>query len=350
MSGDNTPPDPDPNEPLPQEPAGELEDDGFEFSVADLEAHFETPPEALDDPDPEDPDPAAAPEGEGDEDPDPAEEPAGEPAVEQPAAEDPPAPAPEPEPAPEPAPTPPPSTVAIGGREYAASDIEALVTFIETLTPEQIAYLNNPQAATPPGQPSPAPAPDAPDPNALPGEDEIVDPRLAEWTAKQLDAVNARLEAIQRAEDVRAQQEAQIAEQQFAQAFDTARSGTMEQFGLSDAEADMLLKATEQSGVVAFIASQNPAMPTEQLLSSAFEMTFWSTPAFRDRAVGAQAEAIAGERGIDARLAERKANNASLVGSGAVTPRVQKQTPQTPEDHDRAAIDLVNEAMQSGNS
>ncbi len=355
MSVDNTtPPAPDPTEPLPDELADEIEAQDHEFSLEDLAAHFNDPADtdadadADGEDDPEDPDPAETPAPDLEtEELDPAAKESGisreesEPAAIQqpdPAAAD---PAPE---VTELAPT--SDLVQFNGATYRKADVEAVVAWVESLTPEQLAALNNPAAATPPGATPPESQSESTT-DALP--EEVVDPQLAEWTARQIAAVNERLESFQRAEEQRARQEAQLAEAAFAQAFEEARTETRDRFNLTDTEVDLLLTTASQANAVGFISQQNPNLGPKEMLEAAFEATLWQTPAFRDKAVAAQVAEAVGNVQVDATIAERKANNSSIVGSGAVTPRQQRQKPQTTEDHHQAAVDLVSEAMKTGN-
>lgn len=344
------PPTPDPTEPLPDELAEEIDAQDHEFSLEDLAAAFNDPaePDAEPDEGEDEGDPADPDAAEGQ---DPAAE--GEPQVEEPPA-DPatseletpadPEPAPAPAPASEPAPV--DDLIQFQGATYRKADVEAVISWVESLTPEQVAALNNPAAATPPGAPAPTAAPE-PAADGLP--EDVVDPQLADWTARQIAAVNERLESIQRSEEQRARQEAQLAEAAFAQAFDEARAATRDQFGLTETETDLLLQTAAQTNAVGFISNQNPNLENKELLEAAFEATFWNTPAFRDKAVTAKVAEATGNIQVDAQIAERKNNNSSIVGSGAVTPRQQRPKPQTTEDHHQAAVDLVAEALKTGN-
>jgi len=223
----------DPTEPLPTEPPPDdaIEDDGFEFSLDDLNAVFTA--EADDDSAAD----TSSPAGESDETPPLSDDAAaGEGGVDHPtghAGDDTPLDA-EPEPTPTPEPTPEPAAaqtgvVDIGGQLYRAEDVEQLIQYVSNLPADKQALLF--------GTPEPEPDPRT----QLPAEDEIVDPRLAQWTADQFQTIEQKLDAIAQQQAV--QQRALAVQQQseLEAALDTARRGVSEKYGLSDTEAEALM-------------------------------------------------------------------------------------------------------------
>jgi len=311
-------------EPLPdesQDPANELiEEQDYEFSREDMLALFD------------DPDVTAADEGEGgvadagdDTPPAPVAEDEGEDAP----VED---PAPEAEPEPIAAEAPP--VINIGGAAYRAEDIEGLVNWVSSLSPEQLALLQS--------QPEPEPDPAA----TLPPEDEIVDPRLAQWTDTRFQTVEQKLDILLAQQQAQQQFIAQQREAELHAALDTARRGIQEQYGLTDAEAERLLAAAN-SNPVATAAVQNSNLDADPTgaFRAALETTYWITPEFRDRAIQSQVVSQVAELQVNNALEERKALNQSLVGQGAATPRATSPAPETPQEHEAAALALLKERM-----
>lgn len=226
--------------------------------------------------------------------------------------------------------------VNIDGQMYRAEDVAQLIGYIENLSPEKQALLF--------GQPEPVVDPRT----VLPPEDEIVDPRLAEYVQTNFSQIETKLDAVL------AQQQAQqqlLAQQQQAElnaALDTARRGVAEAHGLSDAEAQRLLEIANQMPEAA-AAVQNANLTADPVgaFRSALETTYWLTPEFRDRAIEDQVTTRAAELGVQASLDERRQLNQSLVGSGAAAPRAHAPKPSTPEEHTAAAIDLVRESLSN---
>lgn len=315
-----------------QDPA--LDEDSFEFSLDDLNAVFDEPADEAD--------PAAtadAPASDESEEPpsSSADEAADEGGVEPQghAGDDAPLEDATP-PTPEPEPVAQTGLVDIDGQMYRAADVAALIGYIENLSPEQQAVLF--------GQPEPEPAPHT----QLPPEDEIVDPRLAEYVQSNFSQLDQKLDAVLQQQQA---QQALLAQQQQAElnaALDTARRGVAEAHGLSDAEAARLLEVANQMPEAA-AAVQNSNLNTDPVsaFQAALETAYWLTPEFRDRAIEDQVTTRAAELGVQSAIDERRQLNQSLVGSGAAAPRAHAPKPTTPEEHQAAAVALVRESLSN---
>jgi hypothetical protein len=316
-------------EPLPdesQDPALDLIDEqDHEFSREDMLALFEDPLAEDVSPDTVD---------EGGVDPEAGDDTPPAPVAEDDEGEG----APAEEPAPEPIAADTPPVINIGGAAYRTEDIEGLVQWVSSLSPEQLALLQT--------QAEPEPQPTAAD--LLPPEDELVDPRLAQWTAQQLSGVEQKLDILleqqrQQQQFIAAQREAEL-----HAALDTARRGVQEQYGLTDAEAEKLLEVAGKNPV-ATAAVQNGDMNTDPAgtFRAALETTYWITPEFRDRAIEQRVTTQVAELQVNNALEERKALNQSLVGQGAATPRATTPAPQTPQEHEAEALRLLRESMNA---
>jgi hypothetical protein len=330
----------DPTEPLPTEPPPDdaIEDDGFEFSLDDLNAVFTA--EADDDSAAD----TSSPAGESEEPTLTSEDAAtAEGGVDHPtghAGDDTPLDA-EPEPTPTPEPTPEPAAaqtgvVDIGGQLYRAEDVEQLIQYVSNLPADKQALLF--------GEPTPEPDPRT----QLPAEDEIVDPRLAQWTADQFQTIEQKLDAIAQQQAV--QQRALAVQQQseLEAALDTARRGVSEKYGLSDAEAEALMEAANRNPV-ATAAAQNaePGADPVKVFTQVLDAAYWLTDEFRDRAIQNQATTLAAEIGVQTSLEEKRRLNSGLVGTGAAAPRQVSPAPSTPEEHQAAAVALVRESLSN---
>lgn len=342
MTDQTDPSAPDPTDPGPTEPPAPediIEEQDFEFSTedmnrvaaemfgdsdADSQVEDETEPGEQEDPTP----PAAAG----------AEQPAGDNAdagdgtdagVEEDrgaAASSTPAPPPTPD-------TPP--VVMVGGQAYRPEDIEGLINWASSLTPEQLAALSPQQAPV-----------DEPPTNPLPPEEELVDPRLAQWTETQLGSLEQKVDLL--LEQQRAQQQI-LAQQQMAElnaALDKARRGVAEEMGLTDDEAMRLVEAANNNpAATAVVQNYDMNADPEGAFRAALTTAYWLTPEFRDRAITDQVTTQVAQQLVDNAVESRKSVNQGLVGAGAATPRQTTQVPQTEQEHLQAAIDLARQSM-----
>jgi len=245
-----------------------------------------------------------------------------------------------PEPAPEStapaAATEPAGVVEIDGQLYRAQDVADLIGYVSQLPPDKQAILF--------GQPEPEQDPRT----VLPAEDEIVDPRLAEWTDSRFQSVESKLDAVLAQQQATQQAIARQQEAELNAALDQARRGVAEAHGLTDAEAQRLLEVANKNPAAA-AAVQNYDMNANpvEAFQAALETAYWLTPEFRDRAIQDQVTTQVAELGVQAAVSERRELNQSLVGSGAAAPRAQAPKPQTPEEHMAAAADLVRESLSN---
>jgi hypothetical protein len=326
-------------EPLPDDTQDPALDEDFapEFTLDDLNAVFKDADEDVDEPaatadapasDESEEPPSSSPDEAADEG---GVEPQGHAGDDTP-LEDPPIPEPTPEPAT------PAGLVNIDGQMYRAEDVAQLIGYIENLSPEKQALLF--------GQAEPEPVIDPR--TQLPAEDEIVDPRLAEWTDSRFQSVEEKLDAVLAQQQAT---QAALAAQQQAElnaALDTARRGVAEAHGLSDAEAQRLLEVANNMPAAA-AAVQNADLNADPVgaFRGALETAYWLTPEFRDRAIEDQVTTRAAELGVQTALDERRQLNQSLVGSGAAAPRTHAPKPSTPEEHMAAAAALVRESLSN---
>lgn len=245
-----------------------------------------------------------------------------------------------PEPAPEStapaAATEPAGVVEIDGQLYRAQDVADLIGYVSQLPPDKQAILF--------GQPEPEVDPRT----QLPPEDEIVDPRLAEYVQSNFGQIESKLDAVLAQQAAMQQAVAKQQEAELNSALDQARRGVAEAHGLTDAEADRLLEMANKNPAAA-AAVQNYDMNANpvEAFEAALETTYWLTPEFRDRAIQDQVTTQVAELGVQAAVSERRDLNQSLVGSGAAAPRAQAPKPSTPEEHMAAAADLVRESLSN---
>jgi len=235
-------------------------------------------------------------------------------------------------------PTPDPNAglVNIDGQLYRAEDVASLIGYVENLSPEKQALLF--------GQPEPVVDPRT----QLPAEDEIVDPRLAEYVQSNFSQIETKLDAVLQQQQLQQQALARQQEAELHSALDTARRGVAEAHGLTDAEAQRLLEVANQlPAAAAAVQNYDMAAAPVEAFQAALETAYWLTPEFRDRAIQSQVTTQVAELGVQNAVSERRELNQSLVGSGAAAPRAHAPKPQTTEEHMAAAADLVRESLSN---
>lgn len=194
--------------------------------------------------------------------------------------------------------------------------------WLRTLTPEQLATLENPTPQAP-VEPPPPPAPAF-------SEDEFVNPEVA-------DRVNARfaqLEASQQqliAMEEQRQVQAQAAlDAQLNQAYANATAELKAELALDDSSFLQLEAATQQSGITAVLASRGG--DPKDIFKRALTMTYRDQ--FFDQAVQAEADRRAQDR---AGIAEKKAKAGAVSAKKAPISR-SAPTPPAP----KTEADVVN--------
>lgn len=227
----------------------------------------------------------------------------------------------------------PPATIELGSRSYSVDEIRGVVDWVENLTPDQMARIQ--QALY--QQPAPQQPPTDPAVSNRIDPDEVLDPRLAEYVEQRFGRVEEYLERLTSATLQQRQIEASRQEAQLADALSEARSGVAERLGLNDDDLAALTTATEQAGIVAFLAQKHGMNNPRNVFEEALETVYWSTPEFREKAMNVTAEAAADEA---AALAKKKSRAGSLSSKGATAPRTKSVTPPNAEE---AFAAMVNE-------
>jgi len=220
-----------------------------------------------------------------------------------------------------------------GGQQFAREDIEQLVTWASSLTPEQMQRIQYALA----GQPEPQVQQDTTlfadtpvDPGLAIDPDEALDPDLAKYVL----GLSAEVEQLRQAQAVQFEQEQERERELLEAAFETARTGVGERLGLSDADLEALVVRTNQSGLVTYLAQQQGIGQPEALFTQALESTYWMTPEFREKSLAHQADLAAErQRDLDAKKS-RAAAGGSSKGSAART----RQEPQTQEERFNAMV------------
>jgi hypothetical protein len=218
------------------------------------------------------------------------------------------------------------------GQHFDRQDIEQLVTWASSLTPDQMQRINDALV----GQPEPqvqadtqglfedTPADFGLDP------DDALDPDLAKYVL----GLSAEVEQLRQAQAMQFEQEQERERELLESAFESARSGVGERLGLSDSDLEALVNRTNQSGIVTYLAQQQGLGAPESLFTQALESTYWMTPEFREKSLSRQAEVAATEqRDLDAKKA-RAASGGASRGSAART----RQEPQTQEERFNAMV------------
>lgn len=260
------------------------------------------------------------------------------------------------EPDPEPAPT--GGLIEFGGQTYRRGDVERVVAWAESLTPEQVAAMQGAtqQQAPAPAQPTPTPTAPQPDAPQMPDLSNVADPELAQYMQAQFAAQAAEIERLQAIEQQRYQAEAAQRQVVLQTALDSASSTIVERYGLTDAETSQLLAKANESNVMTFAGQQYGLDNPQETFERGFELLIAQTPEFQQKAIEARAKELASE--IIAKDAEARATaqtdtrrqiNSSLVGAGAAAPRAVQTIPAAGPERDAAMVAEIADAMRPGN-
>jgi hypothetical protein len=227
-------------------------------------------------------------------------------------------------------------TITFGDKSYNVDDVRGVINWVENLTPEQMARMQDALYERSVQQADPQPAVDQPQGYTL-DPDETLDPRLAQYVEQRFGQVEEYLRHLTAATWEQRQIEASRQETQLVEALHEARTGVAERLGLDDADLAALTTATEQAGIVAFLSQRDGMSNPRAVFEEALETVYWSTPEFRQRAMTVTAEAAAEEA---ASLAQKKARAGSLSSKGATAPRSKSSVPMS---SDEAFAAMVNE-------
>jgi len=228
---------------------------------------------------------------------------------------------------------------SFGGRTYTREDVEGVVAWVSSLTPEQMVAIERalnpePVAEQPPATPPPAP---------ITEDEEIIDGRLAQYVDERFSQVSDQLDAISRAAEQQQALEAQRQEQILAEALTEARQGTKEKFGLSDEDMAALEEATTRSNYVGYLAQQRGLANPRAVFEEAMETVFYATPEFRERVTQDQVNKAIADA---ANLQSKKSKAGSLAGRGGAAPKPSSDGgPKTPQQHMSAIVDLLKKDM-----
>lgn len=264
------------------------------------------------------------------------------------------------EPAPAPAPSPEPAPIAASddvlefdGRSYLRSDVEAQLAWASGLTPQQVAriaqvieeeqqQLQQPQQQAPQQQ------------QPVQGFDieDTVDPDLARYMSEQFATQQAEIEQLKAQQYAVYQQEQAREEQVLTESFMVKRQEIADRYQLSELEVQALTTTMENSNIITFLAEQMGIANPDELFDRAYEQTYWTVPAFRDRTIQSQtADAVEAEREQTQKVADRKARAGALTGGGGGTPSSLKPAapvPATAADRQKMLVDGFAKAMAEG--
>jgi hypothetical protein len=235
-----------------------------------------------------------------------------------------------------------PATIEFGDRSYNVEDVRGVIDWVENLTPDQMARVQE-ALYVQQQQPVQQPVPQQPQYGLDP--DETLDPRLAQYVEQRFGQVETYLDQLTRATYEQRQLEAARQEAQLADALAEARSGVAERLGLNDDDLSRLTRATEDAGIVAFLAQKNGLGNPRSVFEQALETVYWATPEFREQAMSLTAEQAAGEA---ATLAQKKARAGSLSSKGATAPRTKSAAPLNPEEAFAAMVNELAKDLAEG--
>jgi hypothetical protein len=234
-----------------------------------------------------------------------------------------------------------PATIEFGDRSYNVEDVRGVIDWVENLTPDQMARVQ--EALYVQQQPVQQPVPQQPQYGLDP--DETLDPRLAQYVEQRFGQVETYLDQLTRATYEQRQLEAARQEAQLADALAEARSGVAERLGLSDDDLSRLTRATEDAGIVAFLAQKNGLGNPRSVFEQALETVYWATPEFREQAMSVTAEQAAEQAST---LAQKKARAGSLSSKGATAPRTKSAAPLNPEEAFAAMVNELAKDLAEG--
>lgn len=237
-----------------------------------------------------------------------------------------------------------PPTVDLGDRSYNVEDVRGVIDWVENLTPEQMARVQEALYAQPAQQYAEPVQQPAPQGYGLDPE-ETLDPRLAQYVEQRFGQVEDYLQRLTAATYEQRQIEASRQEAQLADALSEARSGVAERLGLSDEDLSALTRATEQTGIVAFLAQKNGMGNPRGVFEQALETVYWATPEFREKAMSVTAEQAAEEA---MSLAKKKSRAGSLSSKGATAPRTKTTAPLNPEEAFAAMVNELAKDLAEG--
>ena len=254
-------------------------------------------------------------------------------------------------------PTPPPvaastgDVLEFGGRSYLRSDVEAQLAWASGLTPEQVARIAQ---AIEYDQQAPQQQQQAPQPQPVQGFDieDTVDPDLARYMSEQFATQQAEIEQLKAQQYAVYQQEQAREEQTLTESFTVKRQEIADRYQLSELEVQALTTTMENSNIITFLAEQMGIADPDALFDRAYEQTYWTVPAFRDRTIQSQtADAVEAEREQTQKVADRKARAGALTGGGGGTPSSLKPAapvPATAADRQKMLVDGFAKAMAEG--
>lgn len=259
-----------------------------------------------------------------------------------------------------PAPSAGPDTIEIGGELYNRADVEAQLAWASSLTPEQVNAIANALSPQQPNSTQPnstQPNPTAPTPPAPSFDpDDSIDPNLARYVNERLAAQQAEIsELAQYREQVQQAQQSQRV-QNLTDGYQRARAELTQRYGFTDEDVSVLEAQMEQTQIVAAYA-QRTSDPVE-LFTRAYEDTLWTTPAFREQMIAAQArreaveqaaaEQAAAEQARQAERATRRENASRLHGGGTAARSDSPPDLSTAEARRDALTEGIAEALRGG--
>ena len=240
-----------------------------------------------------------------------------------------------------------------GGRSYLRSDVEAQLAWASGLTPEQVARIAQ---AIEYDQQAPQQQQQAPQPQPQPVQgfdiEDTVDPDLARYMSEQFATQQAEIEQLKAQQYAVYQQEQAREEQTLTESFVEKRQEIADRYQLSELEVQALTTTMENSNIITFLAEQMGIADPDALFDRAYEQTYWTVPAFRDRTIQSQtANAVEAEREQTQKVADRKARAGALTGGGGGTPSSLKPAapvPATAADRQKMLVDGFAKAMAEG--
>ena len=240
-----------------------------------------------------------------------------------------------------------------GGRSYLRSDVEAQLAWASGLTPEQVARIAQ---AIEYDQQAPQQQQQAPQPQPQPVQgfdiEDTVDPDLARYMSEQFATQQAEIEQLKAQQYAVYQQEQAREELTLTESFVVKRQEIADRYQLSELEVQALTTTMENSNIITFLAEQMGIADPDALFDRAYEQTYWTVPAFRDRTIQSQtANAVEAEREQTQKVADRKARAGALTGGGGGTPSSLKPAapvPATAADRQKMLVDGFAKAMAEG--
>lgn len=200
---------------------------------------------------------------------------------------------------------------------------------------------------TPPQQTQPqATVPVSPSPTVDDGAGEWLDPRAEAEIAALRNQLTQMQQSFQQNLAPLVQTQANTQLQQNIAAIERAESAFRANYTLDDTIFKTIQDSVIQAGILPSLLPQHNGN-VEAATRQAYEMMFWTTPAFREAHLGARASSDLAEaaQADQAEVDRKKKLTALSPSSGGSVPRPSTRTPQTKDDRHAGMVELIRADM-----